>query len=539
MGSISQYGYIRAVGDPDYNFANSNFTIEFFIEPNSNSGIQTLFEITNNESSAAENYSRSRFIGVIENGNANIFGLQIVGTSPVLANSNTFISPINVNANNRISYNGILLSSSQYTISNNGYGNVITMNGVILSPVNTVAEINQILFNAQGGSISSGNSHFISIERSSNDLYLFIDGQLQNNSFNISVPVPNQYLTNLNNNSIVLNRVNAPSLLTIGANQYGENPFFGKFGDFKIIKGYAEHINPSTNVLQSPNSPLLGVGPSNVIVEGGGFIDTFSGFTPEELVKSQIFDTLKMTVYQINDSSIPYANNNPVLTYAMFKSMIDIGPVQSISFNTGPNANFIFTIPWPDFHSGDLSVMINGTPISTNEWYINGGKIHITNSVPDANLSIFATGPTNYYAIGDNTISNLSANLSQTDSNIYVSNISIFPVPSINSNGATIRGQICIENELITYLYVDTANSALSGLIRGVSGTSNENFYPMGTQVINCSQDVNLLNATGIDPSTKVWYSAPFNNTSLQNTNSTISSILVSYGGIIPNGNLV
>jgi hypothetical protein len=70
--------------------------------------------------------------------------------------------------------------------------------------------------------------------------------------------------------------------------------------------------------------------------------------------------------------------------------------------------------------------------------------------------------------------------------------------------------------------------------MRGTSGTGVPNVHISGARVVSASYNNNLQNLTFVDPRTNIWYTYPPANTSLQNTNSVISSTLLSIGGLPP-----
>ena len=530
---MSTGSYIRAFGDSDYNFAYSDFTVEFFAETTANIGCQTLFEITNNESPAANLYTNTRFLTVIENGNLNSYAIQTVASFTVDANVSSFSSPIPIANNDKIFYDGELLEPNQYSIS----GRTIFLSNTTISTSSVLAEVGQVLFKVLGGIFTSNVSHFISAERFQNQFYLFLDGVSQSAPTPAFNAIPSQVLTNTSSSSNLL-RYNSPALLTIGANKDGKDPFYGLFGDIKIINGVSEHVT-STEIQNTISSEFtsanLGMHPADIIIQGGNFVDSINSYAPEELIPGQIFDTLYMQVYQ---SSTSNANAN-ILSFGMFKPTIMIGPTGSYSF-TIDSINKPITLPWSSLDSAAASVLVNGNAISSTYWAVTNSVLTIAASIGD-NVEIIATGPTTYFGIGSNTISVLTSNLYANSTTINVANTSPFITPIIGStanisNNAVlnVRGQVFINQECITYLYVNRVGNTLSGLTRGTSGTGIPNVHIGGSRIVSASYNNNLQDLTFVNPSSAIWYTYPLANTSLQNTNSTISSTLLLLGGIPP-----
>jgi len=93
-------------------------------------------------------------------------------------------------------------------------------------------------------------------------------------------------------------------------------------------------------------------------------------------------------------------------------------------------------------------------------------------------------GVPSYLRISDASTTTLAATLNLTDSNIYVQNASVLPVPDVND---AIPGVIFINSERITYWTIDTVNNVLGQIRRGTQGTSAPLQQPYGSQVIDGS----------------------------------------------------
>lgn len=546
MTTTSQFGYVRAVGDSDYNFGYNDFTVEFFVNPsNLSANVQTLFEITNNESPAASSYQQTRLLTLIENGQLNSYCLQTVSAFDI-GTASYFESPIPINANLRLFYGGNLLESSQYTVEGS---NVSLASNSKTNAINSVVEIAEPFFALWGTAITANTLHYVSAEKQNNHFYLYLDGVSQAAAQPAFQPIPAQILPNFSNGANVLVRTANTALLTIGANRDGCNPFYGEFGDFKITNGLARHVR-SSNIETylsggSFTDSTLGQKSNDIVVLGGGFVDSVSSYAPEEQVPAQIFDTLYMNVYQSNVSNL----NSNILGFSIFKPSIMIGPIGSWSTEFSDAQN-TFQIPWNYLAAGDVSVLVNGVAQSVESYVIQNGEL-IANlgSTTTGNIQVIATGPTSYYTIAANAVSQLMSNLYSTDSAIYVSNANAFITPVLDPYDSTNittgnvvlnrRGQVFINQECITYLYVNHTNNTLSGLMRGQYGTGVANLHLANSQVINASYNDDLSNLAGQDPGYQVWYTPGSNiytsaATSLQNTYTTFSNILVKYGTVAP-----
>jgi hypothetical protein len=507
--------------------------VEFFAETNTSNGCQTLFEITNNESASANLYTKTRFLTVIENGNLNAYAIQIVAPFIVGGHVSNITTPIPIASNDKIFYNGELLAPNQYSVS----GSHLHLSNIAISSTSVLTEIGQVLFEVLGGLVTVDVSHFISAERYQNQFYLFLDGVSQSAPVAAYNAIPAQVITNSSNINASLQRYGSPALLTIGANRDGKNQFLGMFGDVKIINGVSEHVTETE--IQNTISSLftdanLGTQPADIIIDGGHFVDSITSYAPEEFVPGQIFDTLYMQVYQSDTAN---ANSN-IMSFALFKPIIMAGPTGYYEF-TIESVNQKITLPWTSLDAA-ASIKVNGNAISSTSWAVTDSVLTIA-AGPGDFVQMYATGPTTYYAIGANTVSTLTSNLYANSNSISVANTDPFITPIIGStanisNNAllNVRGQVFVNQECITYLYIDRTGNTLSGLMRGTSGTGVPNVHISGARVVSASYNNNLQNLTFVDPRTNIWYTYPPANTSLQNTNSVISSTLLSIGGLPP-----
>ena len=522
---MANIGYIRTTGDTNYNFGMNDFTVEFFAETSSNSSPQTLFEITNNESAAANLYVKTRFITVLESGNINAYGIQTNWPTVLSGNANSFsISPTISSSNLKIFYNGNLLANTQYSYSS---GNVVIANSAIVSG-NVLVEAGQLLFSVYGKSFTANTQHFVSAERQNDYFYLFLDGTVQAMPVLANVNIPAANIVNSANTSQILSRVNGPALLTIGANKDGQNPFIGEFGDFRVTNGVARHITvsqPTASISSEFTDTELGTRAQDIIISGSNFVDDVHSHAPEERVQGQIFDALNLKVYQSLSANANLHPGNSVveLGFGLFKDSMSIGPYSSYTFTVG-NVTGVYPVPWNSAISADGSVTINGTEIGADQWTILNGKIYLNGTAEGDVVIVNLSGDSTYYCIGSNAVTYLSANLQSTDASISVVNTAGLPTPVPSSNQ---RGIVFVGGERITYLYIDRTGNVLSGLTRGTLGTGTPNVWPIGTQVINASKSQLLPG----EPGEYTWYNA---NSNLATTNSVISNFLVTQGSVSP-----
>jgi hypothetical protein len=534
-------GYIKSIGDSDYNFSFNDFTVEFFVEISNNITTQTLFEITNNESPVTDLYKKTRFLSTIENGNINAYGIQISWPLSLSANVSTFYIPSHSLENTIIFFNGNLLSKNQYSFNN---GN-ITLTGNIISSTTSLVEAGEILFSIKGNEITNNTLHFISAERKDRNFYLYLDGVPQGNT-NVfaGFSIPSQFITNSVPPFQQLSRNDSPALLTIGGNKDGKDTLTGKFGDFRVTNGLARHVTslqPATIIGSKFTDSNLGIRSADIIISGGPFVDNITSYAPEEHVSGQIFDSLDISLYQNANSSYlssnisnvlatittipnPMFNSNAVLLgFKLFKESMSTEPIETFQIETTETSNI--KVPWNYVSPDEACVLVDNISINTEQWTIKNSKLNISSISPTSNIKIILTGKTSYTSIGANSVTTLTHNLYSTDSTISVESVAglITPIPEAN-----LRGKIFINGEKITYLYIDRIHNVLSGLMRGTECTGIPPIQLIGSQVISSSFDQEIPGSPGI----ATWYK--LSNVPLANSNSTISNFLVEQGATPP-----
>jgi hypothetical protein len=173
-------------------------------------------------------------------------------------------------------------------------------------------------------------------------------------------------------------------------------------------------------------------------------------------------------------------------------------------------------------------VLVNGIAIPSTSWAIYNGLLTIIAGPGDV-IKIITTGPTNYYDVCANSVSFITSNVYANSTIINVSSTNPFITPE-----ETTRGQIFINQECITYLYINRVDNTLSGLTRGTAGTGVPNVHLLNSRIISASNNQDIQFLANVDPRTSIWYTIPLSNTSLQNTNTTISSVLMAGGGLSP-----
>lgn len=511
----SQYGYVKAIGDPDYNFGLNDFTIEFWVRQSSNqSNIQTVFELTNNEPQYFNTLSQIRFFAVLDNGNLNVVCANTIYAGTYNP-STPYVIGTNSTANLTVFYDGVLLPTTGYSLS----ANVLTVNNPISG--NVLIEPASVVFSISGPQLTSNVDYFVSVERMDGEVYLYVNGIEEGRaSGNCYIPA------NMLGNSIPVN--NAPALITIGANRDGWNPFSGYFGDFRVTNGIARHVvesQPQGNIYSTLTDSTLGTAAQNINITGGQ-LGSATGFGPEELFPGHAFDTLNFQIYQ--DST---ANSSiPVLGWRIFKSTVTEGPTPAFS-TTGDGITSNFKTPWSvPVNADSIVVLIDGVAQPSNAFTLGMNYI-LFGATPAANANITAqlTGNTWYYSLGATGITELVAPLYNSDDTIYLADSSGFLTPVLQPGKL---GVVFINGERIVYRY--KTGNALSGLSRGTIGTGVPNTHPYGSRVVSACTD-RLL--PGI-PGNQTWYTlgngTPSDGQGLANSNTAFASFLLSQGTILP-----
>ena len=272
-------GYLWAPESNDFNFGFKDFTIEFWINRSNlvaaSNSISTIFEISGTKDFSAQFENNNNYINI-----KNTMPLTTMAGDG--ANSSFSLGyTISDNDISILVDNKELFRGTDYTITNSL--NDTTINLTDIPNFGSIIQINKI--NEQFGTVLTYGLHFISIERNQNVLYLFVDGK-QLAQFD-----------SVNEIGMV------PSKLYIGANKAGFNNLVGELADLRITQA-ARHVNKidyDSEISSEFTDTYLGTKPSDIIVTGGGFVDSFSSHAPEELIPGKIYDTLDMRVYSISD----------------------------------------------------------------------------------------------------------------------------------------------------------------------------------------------------------------------------------------------
>jgi hypothetical protein len=181
--------------------------------------------------------------------------------------------------------------------------------------------------------------------------------------------------------------------------------------------------------------PFLGTRPTDINVDGGGYIDVFSSYAPEELVPGSEFDTLDFRVYT--------ADGGPC--FRIFQDMRGVQATYRITPDTtttlvqalGPTDDII--------HVQDASALGDPNLASNynNNFIYNIGDVVMYNGF--------------FYQAIAITTGHLPTDISYWQ---------------MTAGNANIWGVLTVNGERIMYRYRDTTANTVSGLLRGTAGTA-------------------------------------------------------------------
>jgi hypothetical protein len=221
----------------------------------------------------------------------------------------------------------------------------------------------------------------------------------------------------------------------------------------------------------------LGVRATDINVDGGGYIDTFSSYAPEELIPGSVFDTLDLRVY-----------TRPVTIAVTVDTVTDTFVAPTGAMEVVVTVNNIVLRPTTDYTYANGIVTLTAVPAV-------GSQIVVLESDPESAGLAFRIfqdmrGLQTTYRITPNTTTVLAQDVVITDDIIQVDDARGLPVPNLPAN---IWGVITINAERIMYRVLDLETNTISGLLRGTAGTAVAD-HAYGATIYNMGRD-NLLPA--------------------------------------------
>lgn len=257
-----------------------------------------------------------------------------------------------------------------------------------------------------------------------------------------------------------------------------------------------------------------GTAPDEIIVDGGGYVDTFSSHAPEELLPGRVYDTLDLTVttFATLANSSTYSNwvsSEGFYLYGVVLANGGLGYTTSanaalgesnisvtVDGTTGTGATVGYTLDQNGTLTG-ITVVSSGYGFTTVPNIVITGS-NIAPARASARLTQNDYSTFSYRMFKDmndnvtylkipNATTSLAANLGWTDANISVVDASVLPEP--NTSGA-IPGVVMINGERITYYTKDNFTNTLGQIRRGTAGTGAIT-HTVGTPVV--AMDVTQL----------------------------------------------
>jgi len=342
--------------------------------------------------------------------------------------------------------------------------------------------------------------------------------------------------------SLLQSGIDYPGVIVEGP-LYTDNGGFGQ-GGFDISSFDGLILNPDGTVSISDSlldaviestytDSSLGYRPDDVIVDGGGYVDTYSSHAPEELIPGRVYDTLDMRISTIASDGAGIATsfvitsiiiNDPGLGYGNVKVLLENTYTANLTADDTrilfPFGGNTITSDETDLSSDEISTTTVITNNATATFDGNGSIISIT---PDDPTVIYHTAPT-VVILGANTspanatvvmtaasfvtfdyrifksmndeyqylripktnsTANLTADLGLLDTVIHVDDVARLPIPSVGSQGLR-PGVVFINGERITYWTVDNSTNTLSNIRRATAGTG-ANVHLAGSRMIDGS----------------------------------------------------
>ena len=220
--------------------------------------------------------------------------------------------------------------------------------------------------------------------------------------------------------------------------------------------------------------PYLGLRPTDINVVGGGYIDTFSSYAPEELVPGSEFDTLDFRVY--TRPITIHSGDGFTTTFAAPDGATEVVvTVDNVVLTPGIDYTYEFgvaTLAIPPAVGAQI-VVLESNPESA------GLAFRIFQDMRGVQVT---------YRITPGTTTTLTQDLLITDDIIHVDNAGALAQPNLSANR---WGVLTVDAERIMYRELDTVTNTVSGLLRGTAGTAVA-AHSAGATVYNLGQD-NLL----------------------------------------------
>ena len=255
-----------------------------------------------------------------------------------------------------------------------------------------------------------------------------------------------------------------------------------------IVDGNTFTGNVYDSVIQSRYTDSLGVNPSDIIVDGGEYVDRFESYAPEEFVPGRMYDSLNLTVqdadhlafrlfedmntfynsYRITSANTTTLASNLNLTdNSIFVTNAAVLPLPDVSQNI-PGVVFINgekIVYWRNYALENKIGWSANTVIATNSLVTYSGNLYLTtgnvygayfanvasnvtrvlaNTIAQIRRAVDGTSPAPMHSIGSQVIDSSIHQLipGSANSNVVLSHTTVYTVADKPSLGVALTGNV-------------------------------------------------------------------------------------------------
>lgn len=190
-----------------------------------------------------------------------------------------------------------------------------------------------------------------------------------------------------------------------------------------LVDGNTYVGNYFDSTIQSNYTDILGISPNNTNVDGGAYIDAYSGHSPEELVAGRVFDSINIEMTDTNNIAYrTFTDMNGKMSFYR----IDADAQTSLSANLGINDSTIYVVDGTQLPNPNISlatpgiVFINGEKITYYRNFATEAKTVWTPNLSVQTDTLVSNGGNVYLTTGNifgNSFANISANTTQVSVN--------------------------------------------------------------------------------------------------------------------------
>ena len=214
-----------------------------------------------------------------------------------------------------------------------------------------------------------------------------------------------------------------------------------------LVDGNTYVGNYFDSTIQSKYTDVLGISPNNINVDGGAYIDAYSGHSPEELVAGRVFDSINIEITDTNNVAYrTFTDMNGQMSFYR----IDADAQTTLSANLSLTDTEIHVVDGTQLPNPNIALAIPGVI------FINGEKItYYRNFATEAKT----TWVPNLVVQTDTLVSN--------GGNVYLTTGNVYGNSFANISGNTTQINV----------------NSLSQIRRDVDGTAAQPIQPVGSTV--------------------------------------------------------